>query len=631
MKMQKYDKLLGLSVVIALIICAISISVANIDEYNGKKGTYDKPESSQSYDFNWLETLPEIESEDLRSFKSYEEFKEFVNNSYNNRTYYYGDEEKSTNMMADDSSGGTDYSTTNVQVKGVDEADIVKTDGEYIYTISDGKIIIVKAYPTSELSVVSEIKPDNYFFELFINKNKLIVFESENNYRYLYDEVFYPFSYSPSVNIKIYDISDKSKPRLSQNVSVSGGYFDSRMIGDFIYVITHQNIYYYDDNITMPIIENDNVRTKINATEIKYFNNSETSYSFLYTNIISVNLDSEDINFNAFLLSSQNMYVSPGNIYLTYNKYFNGNQTTVINRFTIIDGIIKYTGVGNVNGNILNQFSMDEYNQHFRIATTAGNVWGTGESTSLNHLYILDEHLDIVGKVENLAKGERIYSARFMGKRAYIVTFKKVDPLFVIDVENPKNPKVLGYLKITGYSDYLHPYDENHIIGIGKETKGGNEQFSWYQGVKVSLFDVSNVSNPIETAKIEIGDRGTGSDALYDHKAVLFSKNRNLLVLPIRLAEINESKYDGEVPDNAYGEFVWSGAFVLNIDKNEISERGRITHDENNTEQDRYGYYGGSYNIKRSLYIENNLYTISNSMIKVNKLDNLEEVGKVEI
>ena len=322
------------------------------------------------------------------------------------------------------------------------------------------------------------------------------------------------------------------------------------------------------------------------------------------------------------------MYVSPGNIYLTYSKYFEGNVTTVINRFTVMDGLIRYTGVGKVAGWILNQFSMDEHEKYFRIATTTGNSW---DSTSMNHLYILNDKMNVAGKVEDLAKGETIYSARFMGKRTYIVTFKKIDPLFVIDVENPKNPKVLGYLKITGYSDYLHPYDENHIIGIGKETAGGDERFSWYQGVKISLFDVSNVSKPIEKAKIEIGDRGTDSEALREHKAVLFSKNKNLLVLPITLAEINESKYDGDIPDNAYGEYVWNGAFVLNINENEISERGRITHEENFSEDRKYRYYRGENMIRRSLYIEENLYTISNNIIKVNGLKNLDNIGKIEI
>ena len=307
-------------------------------------------------------------------------------------------------------------------------------------------------------------------------------------------------------------------------------------------------------------------------------------------------------------------------------------EKTVTHKINIDKENIKYIGSGEVPGHVLNQFSMDEYKGNLRIATTTGDTW---QGSSLNHLYILDEDLEIVGSVEDLAQGERIYSARFLGERAYIVTFKKVDPLFVIDVSNPKEPEVLGYLKITGYSDYLHPYDENHIIGMGKETRGGDEHFSWYQGIKISLFDVSDVENPVEEAKIEIGDRGTDSEALYEHKAFLFDKSKNLLVIPIMLAEINESQYleqYGEIPDYAYGDVVWQGAYVLNIDEDEISLRGKITHDDNQTEENRrWYYYGSKYSVRRSLYMDDYLYTISNGKIKANDLQTIDEISSVDL
>ena len=598
------------------------------------KETLEKEEKPESYNISWVESLPEIESEELKSFSSYEEFKEYVNFSRYYPRYYTSkssafESTKSNEMNLGSGVKTTDYSSTNVQVKGVDEADIIKTDGEYIYTVSDGNVVIVKAYPSSELLIVSEIITYNYINEIFLNNDKLVIFESNNNnyYSYYYDR-WNPYYYHTKTLVKVYDIYDKYNPILTQNISISGNYQDSRMIGDYIYVITKQNIYTYLDNITMPFIESDNEKRIMNATEIKYFNDTDSSYSF--SNLLSVNVNKPEINYRVFLLSSQEMYVSPGNIYLTYSRYYNGNRTTIINRFSINNGTIRYTGIGRVPGRIVNQFSMDEYNCHFRIATTTGQVSRNRESTSLNHLFILDEYLNIIGKVEDLAKGEKIYSARFMGKRAYIVTFKKVDPLFVIDVEIPQDPKVLGYLKITGYSDYLHPYDENHIIGIGKETRGGGEHFSYYQGVKISLFNVSDVSNPIENAKIEIGDRGTDSEALREHKAVLFSKRKNLLVLPIKLSIIDESKYQGEIPDNTRGETVFRGAFVLNINKNSISERGRITHNDNDQNINSYYYYNGN-TIRRSLYINDNLYTISNNMIKVHDLKSINEIGNIEI
>jgi uncharacterized secreted protein with C-terminal beta-propeller domain len=242
-------------------------------------------------------------------------------------------------------------------------------------------------------------------------------------------------------------------------------------------------------------------------------------------------------------------------------------------------------------------------------------------------------NLTIVGKLEGLAPGESIYSARFLGKRCYVVTFKKVDPLFVISLEDPTSPTVLGKLKIPGYSDYLHPYDENHLIGIGKEAVEAEQgDFAWYQGVKVSIFDVTNVENPIEAANFTIGDRGTDSPVLRNHKALLFDKGLNLLVLPVLIAEIDETKYPDGVPANAYGDFVWQGALVFNITESAIVSLGGITHMEDNASLINSGYYFYSdYSIKRSLYIDDTLYTISNKKIKMNNLTNLEEINDIKL
>ena len=192
----------------------------------------------------------------------------------------------------------------------------------------------------------------------------------------------------------------------------------------------------------------------------------------------------------------------------------------------------------------------------------------------------------------------------------------------------------MGELKIPGYSDYLHPYDENHIIGIGKEAIEAEEgNFAWYQGVKLALFDVSDPSHPIEIDSIAIGDRGTESLALHEHKAFLFNKDKNLLVLPIMLAKINTDKYSGEIPTNAYGEPKQAGAIVYDISLDGIKERAVISHaDSENTENEyRYSLYNSQ--VKRSLYIDNYLYTISNNLIKINDLDtiNLDEIKELEL
>ncbi len=649
-----------------------------------------------------LQEEPIVDQTELKQFGSQADLNGFIKENSDSNSNWGGGIGILSKGMAEtatfsESDGGTpqtnsDYSTTNIQVEGVDEADIVKNDGEYIYTISGNKVIIIDAYPVENLEILSEIKFESNVNEIFINDDKLVVFGGD---------------YGRGNKVYIYDISDRENPELDNEIEFDGNYVSSRMIGNYVYTIS--NKYIQDNNPEPPIYEVDGVKTKVAATEVYYWHYPDTSYVF--TSITAINIKDGDVNSDVYLTGgSRNIYVSQDNIYLTYTKYVSHTEyseeiakqvyfpllpktydkkiqkvldskdadwkklnemreiideysigldggelsefseelaerlekfeleiqkkqeNTIVHKINVDKMDIDYKGNGEVPGHILNQFSMDEYNGDFRIATTTGN--GRFGGNSLNHLYILNEDLEIIGKVEDLAKGESIYSVRFMGKRAYIVTFKKIDPLFVIDVKNPEEPKVLGYLKITGYSDYLHPYDENHIIGIGKETAGGEEDFSWYQGVKVSLFDVTDVENPIEKSKIEIGDRGTNSEALHNHKAVLFDKEKNLLVIPISLAEVDESKYDGgEIPDNAYGKQIWQGAFVLDISLDGIEERGRITHNNETPEENGYGYRYFDYNkaIQRSLYIGDVLYTISQSIIKANELDSVDEINSLDL
>ena len=301
---------------------------------------------------------------------------------------------------------------------------------------------------------------------------------------------------------------------------------------------------------------------------------------------MNINNDAQEPTHETIVMGgTSSVYVSTDNIYLTFPDYNwwqeDDTMKTTIQRIQIDEDKMTFAASGEVPGYILNQFSMDEYNGYFRIATTINDFnWRTftEEPKSTNNVYVLDMNLNTVGTLENLAPGEQIYSTRFMGNRCYVVTFRNVDPLFVIDLSNPAAPTVLGQLKVTGYSGYLHPYNENLLIGIGKETiYDAKEDFAWYQGIKISLFDVSDVSNPVEIAKYEIGDRGTDSPILYDHKSLLFDREKNLLVIPVMVAEINESNYPEGVPDNAYGEYVWQGAYVFNISPEGITLRGQIT------------------------------------------------------
>ncbi|MCK5149498.1 beta-propeller domain-containing protein [Candidatus Pacearchaeota archaeon] len=575
-----------------------------------------------------------------------------------------------------ESKSASDYSETNIQVKGVDEPDIVKNDGKYIYAVSGSKVIIVNAYPAEDMEILSEINVSN-IRNIFLNNNKLIIFS--NNYKG-----------GQKTDIKIYDVTDKEFPELEKEISTDGYYVNARMINDYVYVIANQHVGF--DNIVLPGIMVDGIKEEIAVNKISYFNYPDTSYTF--TNILAIN--SQDLEFESktFLTgASHNIYVSQENIYLTYTKRVKSNnyleemvdevmkpivpreqrreikeimdsekslnekynevsnlvqeysmsltekekaefdqelfekmqefmieiqkktEKTVVHKINIDENNIEYITAGEVPGTVLNQFSMDEYDNNFRIATTTGDSWS---DNSLNHLYVLDSNLEIIGSVDDLAKGEKIYSARFLGEKAYMVTFKKVDPLFVIDLSDPENPEVLGQLKVTGYSSYLHPYDENHIIGIGKEaTEQGR-----IQGVKIALFDVSDVENPIEKAKYEVKGRWSNSNALYDHKAFLFDKDRELLVLPMSYSE----EWTNTEGVRKYEH--WQGSFVFKINQDTIELKGKIDHKENTTEQ---GYYYGPYAVQRSLYMDDTLYTISRTMIKANDLEDLSEINKVKL
>ncbi len=568
----------------------------------------------------------------LQKFSSYEQLYLFLEKSSSPELYYSfreGDNSGSFSIFsqaAPDASKVSDYSTTNIQVPGVDEADIVKTDGNYIYSVSGTAVFIIQAYPPSTSKVVAKLEFNQTVTGLFIAENRIMVFHGD-----LYpvpDAIInriypQPSNYLPWTSIEVFDTTIKSKPVLKKTVTVDGNYFTSRMIGDYVYAVFSQPIYILNDDVTLPTISVDGQTMKVPATSIYYFNASD--YYYGYSKILALNIQNtaEEPAYETLLIgSTSNVYVSQVNLYLTLPGK---NDVTNIHKIGIQDGKMAYVANGTVIGRILNQFSMDEFNGYFRVATTSG--W-----PSSSNVYILDPQLHLVGKLEGLAPGENMYSARFMADRCYLVTFKKIDPLFVIDLKDPLNPHVLGELKIPGYSDYLQPYDENHLIGIGKETvESGVGDFAWYQGVKISLFDVSNLSAPKEISKAIIGDRGTDSPVLRDAKALLFSRSKNLLVIPILLAEIDESKYPEGVPPNAYGDYVWQGVYVFNIsEETGLTQLGTISQ-INTTGTQNSNYYSSSYEIKRSMYIDDVLYTISDKMIKMNDLDNLEELGTVQL
>jgi uncharacterized secreted protein with C-terminal beta-propeller domain len=300
---------------------------------------------------------------------------------------------------------------------------------------------------------------------------------------------------------------------------------------------------------------------------------------------------------------TSSMYVSLSNIYITFPAV---NGQTAIYRVCIENNTISPEAKGNVLGREINQFSMDEYNDYFRIATTA---WVNG--TSQNNLYVLNMNLSIVGSLANFAPpGERMDSARFIGDRCYLSTSTpRKDPFFVIDVENATEPRILGNLSIPGFTRYLHPYDENHVIGVGRDANNK---------VEISLFDVTNVSAPIKIGNYTVEGDWSDTPVLTEHKAFLFDRSKDLLVIPLTI-----STYDEAI----HSSLIWQGVYVFNITlSNGFALRGNVTH-----QNDSVSYWDSNYWINRALYIENVLYTISNSKIKMNDLVTLALMNEIEL
>lgn len=543
--------------------------------------------------------------------------------------------ETATNEVAND------YSKTNTQVQGVDEADIVKTDGTYIYYLTNEKLTIINTENASQMKEMSTIKFDETFTpeELFLNNDKLIVIGT----RYEYDKTerkigidedyLYPnYMDKTYTSAKIYNIKDKSNPTLERTVEVEGSYLTARMIESNVYIVSNKYMYYAyicntykaselnEDDFKPHYLDTatSNETKSINFDCIYYIPEFEDTN---YLNIAAFNItNNQEANVESYLGAGEEIYASKENLYVTKTKYDYERKnktsiTTEIYKFNLNNANCTFAKAGDVPGSVLNQFSMDESNGYFRIATTDSTSWDSESDT--NNLYVLNENLETIGKIEGLAKGERIYSVRFMGNRAYMVTFVETDPLFVIDLSNPTTPTVLGELKIPGYSKYLHPYDETHLIGIGEDTEVVNYGYGdrvVTNGMKMAMFDVTDPNNPQELYNVKIGEKGTYSELLYNHKALLFSKEKNIIAFPI---SITEDDY----------KVTFQGAIVYGVSLEKGFElKTKISNSA--TDYDRY--YSRN-RVERIIYIKDTLFTLSNGLIKAVDLNTFETKGSIEL
>ncbi|MCI8276761.1 MAG: hypothetical protein HFJ46_02365 [Clostridia bacterium] len=576
------------------------------------------------------------EKNDLPRFKSMEELKNVLKENYDikRETMVEDSVQIESSDIKEKSTSKIDYSTTNIQVENVDEADTVKTDGEFIYYVVGNKVIIINAEEMKEISTIEISKEKERFSprEIFIKENKLIVL---GNY-YKYEEnienstakrsdVYYDIARIKTTTMAkaiVYDVSDKENLKVIREVCLDGNYINSRMIGDNIYFISTKSVYYYEgikDEDILPLVK-DSLETKeaktVNYSDIVYFKDTDYN-SYMLVGGFNIN-NSEPLNIETFWGASSQIYASEKNLYITktnysdYRDYY--KSKTTIYKFDLNNSHISLKAKGEVEGYLNNQFSMDEYEGKLRVATNIRikeeaeeNIQNDEEDINTfkqtidgNRLYVLDEELKEIGRIDNLAKDEKIYAVRFIGKYGYIVTFKQIDPLFVIDLSDPTNPQIKGELKIPGYSAYLHPYDENHIIGIGYNTKDNGYGGITNYNMKMSMFDVSDAENPKEIFNIDIGNSYTYSDILYNHKSLFYKKADNLIGITV-----------GSNGKNTFE------LFKIDLEKG-FEEYGRITGENINS-------------IERTIYIENTLYSLGYKNIISYNLENLQKIKELEI
>ena len=473
---------------------------------------------------------------------------------------------------------GSERSETYAQVEGVDEADIIKTDGDYIYYTSrlGFDVVIAKASDgkAEEAAVIPEEESGVSAEELFLTDGRLIVTGPEYDPR-TEDDHYYYYSKPMVTAVCIYDISNPEKPMLIGKYRQSGGYVSSRVTDGYLYLVTNDYLNRGENRI-VPYAGTDKSYGKLDADHICCV---PEPYRKAYAVIGSVKTDSQKGSIKsetrAILGASDDIYCSGGAVYLTdyrvdYRNYSmeNADERTYIIKAEISKGDIDFAKQGSIRGTVHNQFSMDEKDGYFRVAATA-----FVKGKDVNYLYVLDEDLNVVGKVRGFAAGEQIKAVRFLGDMAYVITYEQTDPLFVIDLKDPQSPEMLGSVKITGFSSLLIPEGENMIIGIGTST--AEEEFGEVEdGIKIALFDISDPLNP------EVLDsktyRSLSSDVQYDHRALTVNSKAGWYAIPY---------YSWEKENGGVVQFEVSG--------------GKLKED---------GHYKNEKGISRCLYIGDNIY-----------------------
>lgn len=514
------------------------------------------------------------------SFKSYDELILTINKIKQNQKY---DAESATRFFitdyyytsADTAAGNesakssTSHEQTYNQVDGVDEGDIIKNDGKYIY-IADkiNKKIAIFETNNGNSSLVSSIKYNDLVEDMYLYDDKIAVISNKEDKKTEYTECV------------VYDVSKKDQPKKLSRLSQDGYYLSSRVVGNQLYLITNKYADIYEDDTTyqdlIPHVlyekedENKNISQNNGALDIKDICSVEKPNDLNYVIVSSLNMENGEnvTDQKAVLGAGDNVYCTTDNLYVMNEDYSANIEKTHIMKFSLKNGDIDLTAESAVNGSAINQYSFDEKDGNLRIATTYFK-----NGTECNTVFVLDDNLNILGNSGKFAKDETIQAVRYIGDTAYVITYEQTDPLFVIDLSDPKEPQIKGSVKIEGFSSMLHPVDENTLIGIGyadEETAEGE----WIDGVKIVLFDISDSSNPkVLDSKIF---KDTYSEAQYNPKAFMVNDDQGYYAIPIN--------YD----------------FYIDYDDDENYETGNHLYDKSET---------------KTFKIENNKINITNDFV----------------
>lgn len=503
----------------------------------------------KGYQQNWIE--------DLETSAETSEAASGAMNSGSDE-YYYSDEAKygsaDADLLESSKEGGKDYSTTNLQMEGVDESDIAKIDGSYIYTVED-KYIVITDIRDGKLEEVTRFLPKDCgaadrVMEIYVDGDQLILVvqgyetslgesskagsDKENSDKESSDEEIavsdasedsafcYKMNGKSTTQIQVYSIVDRRNPEFEGRLIQDGYYNTSRKIGDVVYLFTQYHM--TSDVVGYVEKEYTSVIPKVNGEKVaagEIYLPESSGESGILVSSLDVNKPDKVLDSKLVISGYAQTYISKDALYL-YEEDYDGAMITNIAKFALDEGRISGVAATAVRGYVRDTFAINASDGYLRVLTTDYST-----EDEVNALYILDENLKLTGQLTGIAPGEEIYAARFMGNTGYFVTYRNTDPLFTVDLSDPAKPEIIGELKVTGFSEYLHFWDDTHLLGIGYES---DEKTGNIENIKISMFNIENPGEVTEEAKLVLKDVDY-SEALYDYKCVIISKDKNLIGL----------------------------------------------------------------------------------------------------